>query len=222
MPKFKVHFTRMVEEIATVEIEAETLEDALDEATEIAHSDWAELDTEPGDWCDDPEAYAAHDEKGELVFDWNDEQHVNGSATTATTEGQSNMTDAEQLADAILALINSQPSTPSREQLVEVIRAQLAREADYTGADVTLTRGIERMDALARMLKEIKEHLAVEARQDARALEERLTRIECAVANLMLGNVVLRRTLSPEALIERYERNKLASELATKRDDPEL
>jgi hypothetical protein len=185
MPKFKVHFTRMVEEIATVEIEAETLEDALDEATEVAHSDWSELDTEPGDWCDDPEAYAAHDEKGELVFDWNDEQHVNASATTATTDGQSNMTDAEKLANAILALINSQPSTPSREQLVEVIRAQLAREADYTGADVirvhrlmsaealdevgrrlkqhytaaevTLTPGIERMDALAREIKASRE-----------------------------------------------------------------
>ena len=72
MTKYKVHLTRMVEEVAAIEVEAATVEEAIEQAEEQANADWASIDTEPGDWCEDAEAYCAHDEAGEVVFDWND------------------------------------------------------------------------------------------------------------------------------------------------------
>lgn len=72
MPKFKVCLTRMVEETAEMTVEADTIEAAVDEAIEYASENWAEMKTEPGDWCEDVDAYWAENEDRTITWDWND------------------------------------------------------------------------------------------------------------------------------------------------------
>jgi hypothetical protein len=69
MPKFKVHLTRMVEEVRTIEVTANDIGAAIAAAQEIA-----EIDMQPGAWMagdemESAEAYAAHDAAGALVWE---------------------------------------------------------------------------------------------------------------------------------------------------------
>ena len=70
MPKYKVLLTRMVEMVAEVEIEADDPQDAIKDVLDNdpgVTATWLE-----GDWCEDVECYAVHNEAGVQVYDWNE------------------------------------------------------------------------------------------------------------------------------------------------------
>ena len=74
MPKYKVLLTRMVEEVATLEIEAASLQDARDEAYTRANADWKALNPTPGEHCESAQPYAVFDAALNPVWDWGYDQ----------------------------------------------------------------------------------------------------------------------------------------------------
>jgi len=65
MPKFKVHLQQYVEEVATIEVEADSIEEARAKALlEGPMASW-----EDGEDSYSVSAYAVHDDKGELVWE---------------------------------------------------------------------------------------------------------------------------------------------------------
>lgn len=69
MPKFTLCLTQMVEEIGTIEIEADTYEEALAKSHRMDfHAEC--VNWEPGDAASKVRIYAILDENGETV--WND------------------------------------------------------------------------------------------------------------------------------------------------------
>jgi hypothetical protein len=68
MKKFKVHVQQYVEETATVEIEADTVEEAVDIAHRMLRNGEVE-DWSDGDDTINSDVYAAMDEDGELAWE---------------------------------------------------------------------------------------------------------------------------------------------------------
>lgn len=68
MPKFKVHVQQYVEEVATVEIDAETAEEAVAKVEQGVWSGAIEPDWRDGDDAQRAEAYSAHDAKDNVVW----------------------------------------------------------------------------------------------------------------------------------------------------------
>ena len=68
MPKFKAHVQRFVEETATVEVEADSAEEAIMKARDTVRLNQESLQWGSGDDCEGEEVYALEDEAGEQVY----------------------------------------------------------------------------------------------------------------------------------------------------------
>ena len=69
MPTFKVHVQRFVEETATIEVDAGCVDCAVRIARDMAKADAPGITWGDGDDVEDIDAYAAHDESGDLVWE---------------------------------------------------------------------------------------------------------------------------------------------------------